>query len=265
MIYIEGFTTADDDYPMVLWDNKLAGGAITASSTFTGTLASNTLNETTYDFWKSNVSGSGALTVDMATATNLNCIGLVAHNLGSIGSTVTVSQSSDNVTYTTVTTATPTDDSTMLLIFKDASYRYWRISISGGSDYPIIGVLIGGERFVFPGGVKAPYTPVWQSQNVELLQSMSLNGQFLGNRVIRKGATTQINLTAIERSFAEGDLQPFRKHYNDGQAFIWAAGPVIFPNDVAYCWRRSGAEMKPTFDVDGIWMAIGMEIEAYVE
>lgn len=265
MIYIEGPQTADDDLPMVLWDNKLTGGAITASSTFAGTLASNTLTETTYDFWKSNVSGSGYLTVDMATPTKLDSVSVVAHNLGSIGATVKVQYSSDGVTFTDVASVDPTDDSTILIIIPAETYQYWRLDISGGSDYPIVGVFIGGERFVFPGGVKAPYTPIWQSQSVELLQSMSLNGQFLGNRVIRKGAMTQINLTAVERTFAEGDLQPFRKHYNDGQAFVWAAGPLIFPNDVAYCWRRPGAEMKPTFDQDGVWMAVGMEIEAYVE
>ena len=159
----------------------------------------------------------------------------------------------------------PTDDTT-LLIKHSISYSTdsWRIVVSGVT-IPYIGICILGTPLVLPGGVRPGYTPIWQAQKVELLQSKSLGGQFLGNRILRQGAETSIGLVSFSRSFAEADLQPFKAWYNGGHAFIWASGPSIFTQDVGYCWRKPNAEMRPTFTETGNWVDVTMEVEAYVQ
>ena len=160
----------------------------------------------------------------------------------------------------------PVDNTDMLVLFSPINRSIWRLNVSGASTtMPYIGIFILGDPFIFPAGVMPSYTPIWQAQNVELLQSKSLGGQFMGNRVLRQGAETSINLVSFSRTFAESDLQPFKAWYNGGHAFVWASGPSIFTKDVGYCWRKPNAEMKPTFTETGSWVRVTMEVEAYVQ
>jgi hypothetical protein len=149
-------------------------------------------------------------------------------------------------------------------LFTATSARYWRVSISGGTA-PYISVIFVGPRFNFPAGVMPPYAPAWLSRDYELLTANTIGGQFIGNRVLRQGGSTVINLVAVSRAFGESTLLPFRDHYNTGKAFVWASGPSIFTKDVAYVWRKENSIMTPTFDQDGIWMRVGMEVYIYGE
>jgi hypothetical protein len=142
---------------------------------------------------------------------------------------------------------------------------YFAVAAAATGNQPIVGVAMAGTRFNFPAGVVAPYKPVWLSQSYELLTATTLGGQFLGNRVLRTGGQTSINLVAVNRTFGETTILPFREHYNSGKAFVWAAGPSVFSKDVGYVWRTEGSVLAPTFDETGIWMSVGMEVYAYGE
>ena len=275
MIYINGTPTDDTTLPMVLWDNVLSYSTttLTASSTATGTLVGNVATESTYDYWQPTaipawVMADLSATVGGPKDIPYNSVALVAHNLGTTKATVYVQKSSDNITWTTVSnTISPTDDTPILFIFPDTAARYWGIYISAytGTVLPILGPCILGDRFVFPGGVMPPYTPIWQAQNVELLQAKTLGGQFVGNRVLRKGSETAINLVSVSKTFAESTIQPFKEWYNAGHAFLWASGPSVFTNDLGYVWRKPNAEMEPTFTETGNWVKLTMEVEGYVQ
>ena len=437
MIYIDGTPTSDDTLPMVLWDNQMSQGTLTASSSAADGPYTNAVTETTYDYWKP-TSLPANLTVIQTSSITTSMVAIVGHNLGSTNSYIKVQYSSSDVTnlllrseefenavwvkqgsptiianntlapdgtmladriinvngstsvgvyqavflpsgqitfsiflkaYTTTsavlgayatsfltgsatilsgpgsisgtnlftvtglsttewtrisytvtspsataslyvypettgagsgrsifawgaqvetgsvansyikttTSSTtsgwrdasdwvaPTDDTTLLIKHRiSTASAGWRIVVSGVT-IPYIGICILGTPLVLPGGVRPGYTPIWQAQKVELLQSKSLGGQFLGNRILRQGAETSIGLVSFSRSFAEADLQPFKAWYNGGHAFIWASGPSIFTKDVGYCWRKPNAEMRPTFTETGNWVDVTMEVEAYVQ
>jgi hypothetical protein len=190
-------------------------------------------------------------------------------------SKVATSTSSGSVTISLIqgtTTSSYTGDGTSGVFVWGAQLEvgsspsaYFKISAASTDNQPNIGVAMLGERFTFPAGVRAPYTPVWLSQTYDLLTSTTMGGQFLGNRILRKGAMTAINLVSFERAFAESNLLPFREHYNLGKAFVWAAGPSIFTKDVGYVWRTENSVMAPTFDENGSWMSVSMEVNAYGE
>lgn len=267
MIYINKTPTEDTTLPTVLWDNLLSYSTVTLTASTSDTLGpvANCVTESTYDYWKPTAIPAW-VQGDLGSSKKVNSVALIGHTLGSCGATVYLQSSPDGTTWTTRSTSmTPTDDSPILAIFTDLSARYWRVYISAATTTPVIGIVMLGEKFVFPAGVMPSYTPIWQAQTVELLQSMSLSGQFMGNRVIRQGAETSINLVSFSRTFAEVDLQPFKAWYNGGHAFVWASGPSIFTKDVGYCWRKPNAEMKPTFTETGSWVRVTMEVEAYVQ
>jgi hypothetical protein len=262
-IRIENSPTNTDSLPTVLFNNLFLSGTLAASSEAAGYPKENAVSENTNKSWKPS-SLPATLSVDLGTARSVDSFALVAHNCGTKGNTVTLESSTDNSTWTTRCTVTPTDDTTILGLFTSVSARYWRIQFTGGTA-PNIGVAMIGARFTFPAGVRAPYTPVWLSQTYDLLTSTTMGGQFLGNRILRKGAMTAINLVSFERAFAESNLLPFREHYNLGKAFVWAAGPSIFTKDVGYVWRTENSVMAPTFDENGSWMSVSMEVNAYGE
>lgn len=263
MIYIQGTPTANDMLPCVLFDNLFLRGTVTVSSETTEGPKQNATNEGTYNFWQPSALPA-TYQVSLPSSMEADSLALVAHNLGSNGTTVTISSSNDGTTWTERASYTPTDNKTKMIVWKPASAFFWRAVFTGGSGSLFVGVLMLGARLVFPGGVRPPYSPLWLSQDVELLVSQTMSGQFITNREIRRGASTQISLVAFERNFVEEDLLPFKNHYDSGKAFIWAAGPCVFDKDVSYAWRQSGAEMKPTFDETGNWMSVTMSVEGYV-
>lgn len=260
-IVITNTPTTADSLPTVLWNNIFASGTLTASSEATGYLAVNAIAESTYNSWKPTALPAW-IKIDYGSAVAVDSAALIAHNCYTNGNTVQIQSSTDNSTWTTRATITPTDNTTILALFSSVTARYWRWYITNGT-VPNIGVAMAGARLSFPAGVKAPYTPVWLSQTYQLLTATTIGGQFLGNRVIRQGGSTQINLVAVDRTFGETTLAEFRAHYNLGKAFVFASAPSVFSKDVGYCWRKENSLISPTFDENGIWMSVGMDVYAY--
>ncbi len=273
VFFAGGTTTTNDVFPTVLWDNYVTYAGVTFTGT-TGTAGNpidNAITPSTYDVYQSvNTATGSQIQIDLGVARAVDCAAVIAHNLFTADMSLRVESSTTSISGPWTTRSgfhVPTDNGTVMMRFNSVTARYWRIvfDVIGGVIAPIVGHVMLGSVFRFPAGVSAPYTPLWQAQNYELLMSQTLNGQFVTNRVIRKGAETSISLVATDYTFVKNSLQPFRQHYNEGKPFLFAAGPLTWPEDVSYCWRKPGAEMKPTFNEDGIWMSVGMEVEGYVE
>ena len=251
-----------DSFPTVLWDNIFAKGVLSAvGGTPTSYPVGNAVVEDTVTYWKP-LSLPATVLLDMLVPTEADCVSVVGHDCGSRGSTITLQSSPDGSIWTTRASVLPTDNTTILMLFNTVSARYWRLTVSGLA-VPIISVVMLGKRFNFPAGVKAPYKPVWLSQTYELISAQTMGGQFLGNKVIKTGGETQINLVAFERLYAENDLLPFREHYNLGRAFIFASGPSVFDKDVGYVYRKESSILSPMFDTTGSWMSVSMEVYCY--
>lgn len=260
MIHIKRTAVATDAAPMVLWDSILLDGTVTASTEATDAPVENLLTDSTWDYWKPTTTSG---TVTLTLAGTASALGISAHNLGSKGATIDVKADGVSVLSATVS---PADDKPLLILFDSTtSTTNWTVEITGASAAFSIGNMMLGVPLVFESGIVPSYTPLYMAENVELLQNTSLGGQFFQNRVIRKSAETSISLNILERSFVEGTaFQNFRNYYNEGRTFYWAAGPSTFEDDVAFCRRTSGGEMKPTFANAGIFYQVGLQLEAYV-
>ena len=253
-INILNWTESDGRNPIVLFDNLLV------DSTPSVAAAEDALTTSTYDAW--NFSLNQIITFDMGVSKTFNSFAIVG--IKGIDS-LTLRFSPDGDNYTSIPpTEVPTPDSDCtLFLFNERSARYFRVIFQGTGTGSVRSLWLG-KHLEFPGGVGYNYTPIWMAQEKELLVSKTMKGQFVGNRVLSKGSMTDIPMIAEERTFIEEDLQPFMKHYNDGQPFVWAAGPTVFDKDVGYVWRQQNAEMKPTFDQSGNWMSFTMSVEGYV-
>lgn len=265
MIYIERTEVDLDKAPLVLWDNILLGGTISASTEATDSVVENLLTDSTFDYWKPTTT-SGTVTCSFSSSTPASALGIAAHNLGSKGATVVVKRGTS-----TVATINPTDDTAILVLFDQANFGNtpstdeFSLVITGASGAFSIGNLFLGLPLVFETGIVPSYTPLWLSEDIELLHNTSLGGQFFQNRVVRKSAETSVDLNILERAEVESSgFLNYRSHYNSGRTFFWAAGPSVFDNDVAYARRTRGGEMKPTFGSNGIFYQVSLQMEAHV-
>lgn len=262
MIYIERTEVATDIAPLILWDNTLLDGTVAASTEATGFEVENALTNSTFDFWKPTTT-SGTITLALSSSATVSALGIAAHDLGTQGATVTIKETSG--TPVTLATVSPADDSTILILFDSTTSTNFQIEITGATAAFSIGSISLGSPIIFETGIVPSYTPLWMSENIELLQNTSLGGQFFQNRIIRKSAETSVNLNILDRTFIEGtSFQNFRDHYNSGKSFFWAAGPSVFDKDIAYARRLSGGEIKPTFNNTGIFYQVTLQLEAYV-
>lgn len=264
MIYIERTEVDLDKAPLVLWENVLLEGTVTASTEATDADVENLLTDSTFDYWRPTTT-SGTVSCSFSSSTAGSVIGIAAHDLGTQGATVTIKRGT-----TTLATVDPTDDTTILVFFDEVNFGNlvsdtFNLEITGATAAPSIGNLFLGTPLIFETGIVPSYTPLWMAESIELLQNTSLGGQFFQNRIVRKSAETSVNLNILERSEVEGAaFQAFREHYNSGKTFFWAAGPSVFDKDGAYARRTSGGELRPTFGDNGIFYQVSLQMEAYV-
>lgn len=247
-------------WPMVLIENAFADGGLSWSSQTADGFASNALGPQTYDYWTP-AAMPATLQVSLSVARECNAMAIVAHNLGSKGATVIV-EHMEGVSWSEDLRHSPKDDSAILMIWNGAVAASWRLRVTGPAA-PSIGVVMLGKRLTIRSGVLTGYVALPHARRADLMTSTSMGGQFLGNRIKRRGAETAIEFADLPREFVDGALAPFRDHFDSGQPFIWASDPKGDKRDVGYCWR-SGDELRPSYGEDG-WANIAFSVEAYAE
>lgn len=253
----------DTGKPLVLYQNIFETGSVTVSSETDDGDGANALEDTTFDFWVAGAATAN-ISVDYGSSVACDCLGVAAHELGSTGATIAVQTSTDGVTYsTTVASVSPLTDETLIVIFPQVSARYWRVLVTDGPA--AIGVIKLGKRLVIDGGVLSGHLSIDHGVRVELLNSTSTNGQFLQNRIRRKGARTTVDFGLLDRDFVDNDMAVFEAHYNSGRTFFFAANPSFMPKNIGYCWRPENAsELAPQYEEGGELMSVSMEVAAYV-
>lgn len=240
MIEIETGSSAAAN-PTVLFRNVFEQGTVTLISG--GGTVANALDGNTYDFW-TGTSAPMTARVDLGSAQTCDCLCIAAHNLGTRGASVEVITEAAGPSFTSRAVHTPTDDSAIMLIFPAASSAIWRVRVNTATAS--VGVLMLGQRLTLPGGIVGDYTPTNWAKRVDMLGGTTLGGQFMGQRVIRRGGETVVSPGTMDRAWWETNGAAFQGHYDDGKPFFYAGAPSILPRDVAYCWRPEGAdEMRP--------------------
>lgn len=265
MIQIEPFAV-DADLPTVLYDNLFARGTLVAShQTAPDGLATNAVNGLTWDFWQPGVATASNFTVTLPAAETFNCLAIAAHTLGSCAATVQLLWTDvvGNPFYT-LAEFTPPDDGPVMVLLPERTGAVVRLRIASAAAPPVIGVAMLGRKLTFPAELLAPYVPLADGQRIEADSAMSVQGQFLDPFISIMGAETTVQLSPVERAWADVNLPAFRQHYDRARPFFWAGAPSVLTDDVAYCRRNpSAGELRPALVMGGRYREIQMELEAY--
>lgn len=269
MIYL-GAGATDTDKPFVLYDNLLAGGVLSGSAALAaGADYKNVLGPQTFDFWQAAVA-SGQLICTFAAPVLMDCAFFAAHNLDQIGVNWNIHTSPDLIAaysaafvFSSASLAANGGAAIGAIFASRMVQRIRFLPSAGGAVLPKVGIAFAGNRLIFPGAVQSPYVAMSEAGKIELAVNQSLGGHYLGGTIQRQGKEQDVQFSPLSRSFADGGLLAFAKQYNEGAPFFWGASPALIPNDIGYCWRGGGGELRPALGPGGRFASVKMGLAGY--
>lgn len=217
-------------------------GTVTASSAVAGFPALSAANPLTYEFWRPvDVSAADAFwQVDAGEAVSVDYVGIAAHTLGG-GATVVVQYSTDNVTYETVDSLTPTDNAPIMFLFPPQVAQYWRIVVQGADAS--VGVIYVGKVLEMERACYAGLSPIDLSRRTVIRPNISEGGQWLGRSIVRQGSAMSVAFRHLNYDWYEANFDPFVEEARE-YPFFFAWRPDGYPDSLGYVWVND--DITPT-------------------
>lgn len=202
-----------------------------ASSEVVDHEAASVANPMTFRRWRSAASSSW-LKATMGSAEEINAIGIAAHNLR--GKSVVIESSEDDIDWTPEKSVSVSTDDAIMILMPDVIRPYWRIVVSGGAAE--IGVVFLGRTLDMQRSIYGGHSPGTLSRTTTKLQSRSESGQFLSQRIIRRGYSTSYVWNNLSADWYRSKFDPFANYASDGNPFFIAWKPDKYPREVLYGW-----------------------------
>ncbi len=225
------------DKPRICFDKHTS--TVSTTSSASGYNPDWMLDGETWSLWRA---GSTTQTITLSFSTQTTSYAAIAaHNLGSIGASVTC-----QVGGVTVGSVSPTDDSAILFLFSSRSASQVQFIITGGTAE--IAVAQAGDALEMPQLSVFTGLPISESKQVRYRHQQSITGDVLGRAV--EGADLRFDMTVqnLPETFraATGDItwKGFINHVDNVGPFFIAAKPSSYPDDVAY----ARATERPRFN-----------------
>lgn len=234
------------------YDSVITTDSLTGTEGQSGFPLSNIVVEQTFEKYKP-ATLPAIIFIDAGTLSECNYIGLVGTGIG----LVTVSYSTDNLTYTDITTIDPLENSVSMGLFVPTLARYWRITFSEVTTVTNIklGKALEMERAIYGG-----HSPLPLSARTVKKGNVSETGQWLGRTVQRRGFATDYSWSNLTARWYRSDFQPFVEHAKTG-AFYISWNPLEFPNEVGYCWCQNDIQPSNMGVID--LMNVSVSVEGY--
>lgn len=235
MIYFE--TGVADNYPRIGWNSITRRGTIAASSAETGYEAVNASSPLEYSYWKATATTDQTLTLTFDASETVNFVGIAAHNLGTAGATVQV-QENDGGWSDIGPGVTPTDDTAIGIILSDRTMSEIRLSITGMTAAPYIGVLYVCEVLEFPQRTYAGQgAPANMARKTEYMNSQSIGGKWLGRSIKRQRNWVDVPMQHLTETWIAANFDDFAEDARSYPYFLMPR-PEDYPDDIQYKWSQ---------------------------
>lgn len=204
----------------------------------------------------------------------IDYIGLARHNFGEEGYIFSVDESSDQSTWTPVTTdKTTTNESSIIELFEERTTEFFRVKIEMTIDNsaPIVGHVKMGKSLTLQRRIYVNHTPAPLAASVKRQTLNSENGQFLGQIIKSKYHTTECVQENNTPQFVREFIVPFINHANGivqipdtaPSTFFFAWRPEDYPEEVVYGWTNDNIQpLNQGNDMLGGRMSFSFKIEA---
>lgn len=229
---------------------------VIASSESAGNPAEDAVNPFTNEYWAP-VTLPATWTCSRASAVDTDYIGIAGHTLGTYGNTVKIEYSTDGTTYVELYSFTPTDNTPIMLIYATVTALNWRLTVSGGTGIPRIGVIYIGESMQMQRPLYGGHAPLKMSRSTTILNQMSEAGQFTARSIIRRGVGTLYEWNNLTADWVRQYFDPFAKAARRVPFFI-AWRPISFPAETGFVWTKS--DLIPVNMGVKNYMSVSMEV-----
>ena len=217
----------------------------------------------TVDRWRPVASGATTATLDytLAAPAEADCFAIAAHNLGTIGGTITFEHDSNgDATWTVIGSLSPTDDSPILFFFDPITSDKWRISVSG--TVPEIGVFRIAKALQMEQPFYSGFTPASMNRQVQVIGNISQSGELVGRTIKRSVLSASYQWQHLTypwvRTNLDGPTGLMQSIEIDPLFVAWRPGET---QDVDYVMRAS-YEPPMAMGIRNRW-TFGLSGEAY--
>jgi len=226
VVISSGFTGIAEpiDHPRIGFDAPVSEG--TASSSADGYDPNWAADGETWSVWEAG-GNTSSLTISFPSQT-ISYAGIAAHNLASIGGTVSCSAGGS---------ISPTDNDAVMFLFAPQTASSVTFTFSGGGPARVA-VARAGAVLEMPQLSTYTGLPISESKQVRFRYNQSITGDVLGRAseaAERRFDLTVQNLPETFRAAAGAiTWRGFLAHVDGGNPFFIAAKPLSYPDDVAY-------------------------------
>lgn len=217
--------------PRIYYDNALAGGALIASTTATGTDPDNVLDWRPFTWWRPTALPA-TLTVDCGSARACDYALVYGHDLWTAGCTLEIRGSTDNFVGSNVlvSSITPTSNASILLQFGSVSYRYWRVRITGAATMPNLAIAAIGAALVLPGYLDPSFDPT--GRKVVGVTNRNANGQPLGKIIEYTEQQRTVTLRHVSWQWIRATFLPAWRAHLRSTPFVFAWNTALDPTNL---------------------------------
>lgn len=206
--------------PRFFYDNRFADDVVSASTTASGNYyAGNIADFRPYTYWKPTALPA-TLDVDCGSARSADSAFIYGHDLFTQGATIEIRSSTDAFAASNVLQAssTPTSNNPFVLLFASASYRYWRIRITG-TTMPYLAIGCVGVRLEPDGIMQANFDPLYR--DLDGITNVSDNGQPLGKSINFAAWSHPITFNRVSWSWLRTTFIPAYNSWLRAYPFGW--------------------------------------------
>lgn len=248
-LYLADVDAGIANRPLIGWHSVFLPASVTASS---GINQSAIWSPDTYSYWESDVFDPTSVTHTLtitASGVDVDYIGVVGHNIGTLGATYSVDGSNDGSSWTNIVPdrIMATNDP-FLDFFDTKTYTFYRLSIDVPGGALVTPVIVAHVKV---GQMLKLERPVWQGEipggmdvKIDKIASKSHSGKHLGSVVVSRGESYSISQKNNSVSFVRSTaFQNFIKHAHrlekiaNGpvESFFYAWRPTTHPTEIQYC------------------------------
>lgn len=205
------------------------------------------LTPNTYERWIDNTAEMGTL-YQLATLTEIDFIGVAAHNLFSAGvPSITIRYATTiGGALTDLVQIPVTSDGAILQLFDpvDAAEIQFFIADPGGIvPSREIGIIYAGKALRMERSIYGGHSPIDLSANTRYQSALSETGQFLGRTITRQGIETAYSWRYLSPDWYRANFQPFVESAKTLPFFLqWR--PDLYPDAVAF--GHTSADIQPS-------------------
>ena len=264
--YVAGQTSAGDlSLPRIGYQNLFdePDAVITASKESVLYPKENAYSGFLYDWWSTGDIGTDYLYLKLSSKKSANYFAVFGHNLGTVGSSVQLQYSDDEVIWVNATGAySPAGTEGVFRAFDTIQAKYWRIKVNSPSQAPLIAVIMLGEALVFPWNPDVGFSPASLNFDDKYSNVQSQNGVFLGRSIYRSGTSGRISVDLLDPVWIRDVWMPFVQSTRT-KPFVFAWDYLNHPTEVVYCWTAKN--QKPPKYSQPNYMRIDLHFEALSE